>query len=107
MAMASEHRLSGSELESMHKRMRNGFGLRQREVGLLFNEINRLRAENASSATRSALEAIRRCAAERLAEIDGDTLTYEDAFRKLEIACGALIFIEGQAAAELVPEEGP
>ena len=62
------------------------------------------RAKDFEHALGDALETLRmiqRCATERRAEISGDCTTYEDAFRKLEIACAALNFIEGQAVGAL------
>lgn len=50
----------------------------------LREEVDRLVAEN---------QLLRTCASQRLAEIEGETLTYDAAFHKLEIACGALAFI--------------
>lgn len=44
-----------------------------------------------------ALEVIRRCAHDRQGEVAGETTTYEEAFRKLEVAAAALRFIEGHA----------
>jgi hypothetical protein len=67
-------------------------------------EYQRQRAKDFEQALGDALETlqvVRRCASERRAEIVGPTTTYEDAFRKLELACAALRFIEGEAARAL------
>lgn len=50
----------------------------------LREEVTRLASEN---------ERMQACARDRLAEVQGDVTTYEDAFRKLEIACAALRYI--------------
>lgn len=57
--------------------------------------------ERALSDALHTLKVVRRCARDRRDEAAGDTTTYEDAFRKPEIACAALRFIEDQAARAL------
>lgn len=76
-------------------------------VGAFLSELERLRAENA--AMREEIDLLRTCARERFTEIATDTLTYEDAFRKLEIACGALSWIAGNVASmkPRVPADPP
>jgi len=67
-------------------------------------EYQRQRATDYEQAMKAALDALKivqQCAHDRLADISGDTTTYEDAFRKLGIACGALMFIEQHVASAL------
>jgi hypothetical protein len=76
------------------------------EAYRLAQEAFDMRAENgrlhaAMKDVLDALAIVRHCAHDRLGEIGGDCTTYEDAFRKLEIACAALLFIEEYVEAAL------
>jgi hypothetical protein len=59
------------------------------ETEHLYTKTAETQAEQASARAERQQD----CARDRLAEISGDVLTYEDAFRKLEIACAALRYI--------------
>lgn len=52
-----------------------------------------LEALDAVEQHRLTLARIQACASDRLDEVQGDVTTYEDAFRRLEIACAALQYI--------------